>query len=383
MRRTSASVHSRARAARAELTFEEMPFASQSHEDGGGFLGAKRVAAGEVRGAKRRVRARIPERQISKRIANRLEERVRNAAGQRCAERVPIAGGILDGDQAIFVRHPDADRAARGHEQLRGFRGVDDLRAFADLVERQIAKRDQHVVNSVDRLHAILFVESLKLALDRVHRIGIEQFAKLGVADELAKLRLVDGERLRPALGERRVAVVEKAGHVAEKQRCGERRRLLGIDRREADPPASQIGERLHEGWHIEKVAKALAIGFKDHGERAETRGHGKKVRGALALLPEGHAAARPAFRKKKRPRGVLPELARKERRSSELTDDERLDFVGVRNQQPRIGRRIHIRKPHHESIVAPERLDVDAGFFADLRCRRHGPGRVNGPAAR
>ncbi len=43
----------------------------------------------------------------------------------------------------------------------------------------------------------------------------------------------------------------------------------------------------------------------------------------------------------------------------------------------------IHIRKPHHEPIVAPERLDVDAGLLADARRGGHGPWRVDAPAAR
>ena len=56
--------------------------------------------------------------------------------------------------------------------------------------------------------------------------VGVEQLAQLGVADQLAQLRLIDRQRLRPALGERRVAVVEEARDVAEEQRRGKRRRL-------------------------------------------------------------------------------------------------------------------------------------------------------------
>ena len=75
-------------------------------------------------------------------------------------------------------------------------------------------------------LALVLRVEPLQLALDRVHRVGVEQLAQLGVAEQLAQLRLIDGQRLRAPLGERRVAVVQKARDVAEEQRGRKRRRL-------------------------------------------------------------------------------------------------------------------------------------------------------------
>ena len=45
------------------------------------------------------------------------------------------------------------------------------------------------------------------------------------VADELTQLRLIDGERLRATLCERRVTVVEEVGDVTEEQRGREGRR--------------------------------------------------------------------------------------------------------------------------------------------------------------
>jgi hypothetical protein len=65
------------------------------------------------------------------------------------------------------------------------------------------------------------------------------------------------------------------------------------------------------------------------------------------------------------------------------LSDDERLRLVGIRQQQSRIRRLIDIRKPHHEPIVAPQRLDIDARLLADRRGNSHRPRRVNPPPAR
>ena len=46
-------------------------------------------------------------------------------------------------------------------------------------------------------------------------------------------------------------------------------------------------------------------------------------------------------------------------------------------------GGSIHVRKPHDEPVVAPQRFDVDAGLLADPGGGRHRPRRVNASAAR
>jgi ClpP class serine protease len=70
----------------------------------------------------------------------------------------------------------------------------------------------------------------LELLLDgRARRV--EQLAQLRVAEQLAQLRLIDRERLRPPFRERRIAVVDVVGDIAEKQRRGERRRRARIER--------------------------------------------------------------------------------------------------------------------------------------------------------
>ncbi|WP_324278596.1 hypothetical protein [Blastococcus brunescens] len=47
--------------------------------------------------------------------------------------------------------------------------------------------------------------QALELCLDLGHRIAVEQFAQLGAPEQLGEQTGVEGERLRPALGERRV----------------------------------------------------------------------------------------------------------------------------------------------------------------------------------
>ena len=98
------------------------------------------------------------------------------------------------------------------------------LRA-ADFLERQVAEAQQQIVDAVDGLRALRVVELLQLALDVRERVRVEQLAQLRLAEQLAQLRLIDRERLRAPLGQRRIAVVDVVGDVAEEQRRRERRR--------------------------------------------------------------------------------------------------------------------------------------------------------------
>ena len=77
----------------------------------------------------------------------------------------------------------------------------------------------------------IPLVEVLQLPLERVDRLRVEQVAQFRLAEQFAELRVIDRERLRAALGERRVAVVQEVGDVAEEQRGGEGRRLARVHR--------------------------------------------------------------------------------------------------------------------------------------------------------
>ena len=61
--------------------------------------------------------------------------------------------------------------------------------------------------------------QALRNLLDLGNCIGIEQFAQIGLAQQPAQLVLVDGQRLGTALGQRRVAIIEKVGDIAEQQR--------------------------------------------------------------------------------------------------------------------------------------------------------------------
>src|SRR3954452_19682137 len=124
----------------------------------------------------------------------------------------------------------------------------------------------------------------LQLQLELIESVGIEQLAQLRFAEELAKLRLIDRQRLRAALGQRRIAVVDEIRDVAEEQRGGERRGLLGVGADHADVALLDLFHRRHERGDVEYVAQYFAIGLEDDRERTEARRVLQQVVRAFAL---------------------------------------------------------------------------------------------------
>src|SRR5207248_1763708 len=123
------------------------------------------------------------------------------------------------------ARHDDGEHAALAHERLDRASDVGGRRALRDLVAREIAEPEEQIVDGIGGARAEALVETLELALELDQHRGVEELAELGIAQELAELRLIDGERLRAALGERRVTLVDEIRHVAEEDRRRERRR--------------------------------------------------------------------------------------------------------------------------------------------------------------
>ena len=157
--------------------------------------------------------ARVAQREVAERIAHRLEQRFGDAGGQRHAERVADSAAA---SSTAMTRGSPAMRTARTR---RAAASASTLAATSTLIDRardlrgrQIAERQQHVVDAVGALHAGTGGSS-RWSCRSIASIGVgvEQLAQLRVAEQLAQLRLVDGQRLGAALGQRRVAVVDEA----------------------------------------------------------------------------------------------------------------------------------------------------------------------------
>ena len=118
-------------------------------------------------------------------------------------------------------------------------------------------------MNAVGRAGAIRFGQALRRLFDFGDGIGIEQLAQIGLAQQFAQLVLIDGEGLRAALGQRRVAVIDEVGHVAEEQRRGKWRRLVRLDYVHAELALFDGAQSLDQRRHVEDIAQALAVGLK------------------------------------------------------------------------------------------------------------------------
>ena len=104
------------RAAGTEIAFEQAAYADQPPQHGFDDGSAETEAAGDVGGGERAVRARVAHQQIAERIAHGRQQRFRQPVRQRRAERITIAGGILDGDEARLAGNRQLHRAAFADE---------------------------------------------------------------------------------------------------------------------------------------------------------------------------------------------------------------------------------------------------------------------------
>ncbi len=73
-------------------------------------------------------------------------------------------------------------------------------------------------MHAVDAPCPPVIFELLQLRLDIRQRIGVEQVAQLGFAQQLAQLRLIDRQRLCAAFRERGIAIVEIVRDVAKEE---------------------------------------------------------------------------------------------------------------------------------------------------------------------
>ena len=170
--------------------------------------------------------------------------------------------------------------------------------------------------------------------------LGIEQFAQLDAAQQLGQQRAVQRERGGPPLGQRAVALVHERADVAEQQRGGERRRRRAVStsstrtRRCAMPVISS-----RQGRDVVDVLQAFADGLQHDREVGILAGHVEQLGGALALLPQRRAAPGVPARQQQGAGRAFAEPRREQRRAAHLGGDDRVDLVGVEDEQFGAGR--------------------------------------------
>ena len=118
----------------------------------------------------------------------------------------------------MLAGDPQHDDTSSPFER-RGFGGRIRHRAARLQFRRgEIADPNEEIVQPVAGPHPVLVIEMLKLTLDLVQCVRIEQLAQLRVAKQFAQLALIDRECLCAPFGQRRVAVVDVVRDVAEEQ---------------------------------------------------------------------------------------------------------------------------------------------------------------------
>ena len=148
--------------------------------------------------------------------------------------------------------------------------------------------------------------------------LGIEQLAQLLGPEQLAQQVAVEGERLRAAIHERRVALVHVDGDVVEQERAakGEARRVStltsAISRRSMAARSSRRAGRSKTSWrHSRYVSRTIG---KEPYRLATARSCAERWR----ICQSGRRCAAAAPRQQQGAGRVLAEARREERRAAE-----------------------------------------------------------------
>ena len=178
------------------------------------------------------------------------------------------------------------------------------------LARAQVAAQAEQVVQLVRfaRLAA-------QLPLDLGERLGIDQFAQLLLAEQLAEQVAVERKRLRAPLGGRRVVLVHIGGDVVEEERGGERRGGRGLDLDEVeparlqavqDPLQARAGRRRPAGTRGRSRARS-GTSRTCAPPRAGSAPSAAAARAASAgRAASGMSSARAAFSRKRAPKSAV-----------------------------------------------------------------------------
>ncbi len=162
-----------------------------------------------------------------------------------------------------FAGDADLEKAAGTNEAVKLVEKVRRHDAEGQFFAGEIAQLQQEVVDAVGGARAVVFGEALCGLFHLGDGVGIEEFAQIGFAENLAQLLLVDGEGLGAPLGQRSIAVVEEICDVAEQERRGKGRGFAGVDDVHAELTLLNGAQGFDERGHVKDVAQALAIGLE------------------------------------------------------------------------------------------------------------------------
>ena len=206
----------------------------------------------------------------------------------------------------------------------------------------------------------------------------VEQLAQLDAAQQFGQQRGVQGQRRSAALGQRAVALVHERADIAEQQRRRERRRRGGLGLQYAHFARGDVGHQPGQRRYVVDVLQAFADRLQHDREVRIFAGHVEQLRGALALMPQRRSAAGMPPRQQQGTRRALPESGGEQRRTTHFCGDDRVDLVGVEDEQfgtrwlvgrPGLGE--GVRQSDHDAVVRGGRLLIYAVAVAQSPAHR------------
>ena len=249
-----------------------------------------------------------------------------------------------------------------------------------DLVGREVAESPQQVVDLVGVVGLPLLDEGLEAQLEVRERVRIEQLPELLLAEQLPEEVAVQREGLRPALGQRGVALVHVGRDVVEQQRAREGGGARGLDAVDRDLPPPDAVEDLAQGVEVEHVREAFAVRLHEDREAPVPRCDRQQVGRTLALLPQRGPRPGTPSRQEQRPRRVLAEPAREQARLPDAADHQVLDLLRFGEQQ-----RLHavqaplaLGQADRDPVVGPDGLDLEPEALLQAGLERHRPRGVD-----
>ncbi len=348
--------------ARQVLTLDDPAVGREPVQRPGHDRDAQAVLVRHFEGGERAVRPGVPGDQVAERIRQRLGEGGGDAWRERDAERVTQPSRVLDRGKALLACDPYLDDPALGREVGDpGRRGLAVGAAVDDLSGRQRADLPDHVRELFGRRASAAGRQALQVPLRVRHDLRVEQLSQVGLTEQLGEECGIQGQRLGPALGQRRVAFVHECADVPEQERSGERRARLRLDLDQPDPASGEVAHEPDQRRDVEHVLQALAHRLEHDREAAVAAGYRQQLGRPLALLPERTAAARLAARKQERARRALTEPGREQRRRAEFGSHDLLDLVRIEHRETSRRRVVRIRNPDHDPVVGIHGLHVHA----------------------
>ncbi len=252
--------------------------------------------------------------------------------------------------------------------------------------------------------------QPLQLAVGAQHLLGVEQVGQPGAgrvtAQQLGQQVGVERQRGGTALGQRRVALVEELRDVAEQQRAGERRRLVGGHLHDPHLARLEPAQQRLEPGHVEDVLQALAHGLEHDREGRVAGGDLEQRRRPLPLLPQRLAAVGAPARQQQGAGRALAEPRREQRGPAEPVgdpllhrrrlDQERLQHLGPVGAAGRLrvvqrgtvtrvavelatpGPGVEVGHAQHDAVVGGHRLHVEPVRLAHRAAQGERPRRVH-----